>query len=171
MSVIEKHKSIPASSLVRDSFSNFNYADNYSIPVPVSDKLNIDEVFKIFLKYEPKWVKSLVMFRNFLVKFAGVKIETQQEMKSEIRAGEKAGMFLIVNRNSNEIVFGEDNSHLNFQSSVLLQRVKGQAAVHSITVVHYNNMFGRFYFFIIKPFHRLIVRNSLLHLAKVIAKS
>jgi hypothetical protein len=49
------------------------------------------------------------------------------------------------------------DTHLNFRVSVLIDR--GKSYIYTTTLVHYNNRWGKLYFFFVKPFHRIIVRS------------
>jgi hypothetical protein len=51
---------------------------------------------------------------------------------------------------------GEDDKHLNFRASVLKDKTNGTVSL--TTVVHYNNLWGRVYFFPVKPFHKIIMK-------------
>lgn len=60
-------------------------------------------------------------------------------------------------RTPSRLVMGEDDRHLDFR--VVLD-VAGEAAARAVTVatvVRYRNAFGRAYFALVRPFHRLVV--------------
>jgi hypothetical protein len=69
-------------------------------------------------------------------------------------------------RSDDEILFGGEDKHLDFRASLLVQRDAAQSSAVLSTVVHYNNWFGRFYFFFVRPFHRLIVASLLRNLRR-----
>ena len=54
---------------------------------------------------------------------------------------------------------GEDDKHLNFRTSIMID--KSKSTISLITLVHFNNVWGKLYFLPVKPFHRLIIRSLL----------
>ncbi|HJV20387.1 MAG TPA: DUF2867 domain-containing protein, partial [Sediminibacterium sp.] len=55
---------------------------------------------------------------------------------------------------------GEDDKHLNFRVSLLINRQSDYCENKKIiisTTVKFNNWFGRLYFLLVRPFHKLIV--------------
>ena len=65
---------------------------------------------------------------------------------------------IVIVANKNEVILGEDDKHLNFRISLLIEAENEENRKFSITTtVKFNNNFGKIYFYAIKPFHRLIV--------------
>jgi hypothetical protein len=60
-----------------------------------------------------------------------------------------------------EIVVGEDDSHLNFSLSLLKFRENGNQKIAFSTVVKVNNPIGKAYLLTILPFHKIIARTML----------
>ena len=60
----------------------------------------------------------------------------------------------------NEVILGEDDKHLNFRVSLILnpkgKKTENKDLIVS-TTVEFNNWFGRLYFLPVRPFHKLIV--------------
>jgi Protein of unknown function (DUF2867) len=75
--------------------------------------------------------------------------------------GERVGLFAVQAIFANELILGLDDKHLNFRVSVLRSAQDGIEKVTVSTVVELNNLLGRAYLFVIKPFHKLIVRSIL----------
>lgn len=78
--------------------------------------------------------------------------------------GEQLGLFKIFSKSENEIVMGEDDKHLNFRISLLLEKDTNDNAKKDITIsttVEFNNWFGKLYFLPVKPFHKIIVPSLL----------
>ena len=67
--------------------------------------------------------------------------------------------FPIIEQLENEIVMGENDKHLDFRTSVSVDREN--SFIYLTTIVHFNNLFGRLYFLPVKPFHKIIVKSSL----------
>jgi hypothetical protein len=161
---------IPESSLLYPDQNHYHYIDSYE--GAVKDKNNtigIDDVAKAFLKPRPKWVDTLFTLRNKIVSLFGLKtpnnkMDTERPDNFKFEVGERVGLFKVFSRTTNELVMGEDDKHLNFRVSLLLKEFENDKSTKTITVttlVIYNNWFGRFYFFPVKPFHKLIVRSGL----------
>jgi len=102
--------------------------------------------------------------RNSIVKVFGLKTgnSKQIEKASYYPVGSRAMLFTVVNRNDNEIVMGENDKHLNFRTSVLLDRKADDTTdIYLTTLVHYNNLLGKTYFFFVKPFHRMLLKSQM----------
>ncbi|MBV5281826.1 MAG: DUF2867 domain-containing protein [Paludibacter sp.] len=161
---------IPESSLLYPDRNHYHYIDSYE--GAVKDKNNmigIDDVAKAFLKPGSKWVGTLMTLRNKIVSLFGLKtpnnkMDADRPANFKFEVGERVGIFRIFSRTTNELVMGEDDKHLNFRVSLLLETPENDSSTKTITVttlVIYNNRFGRLYFFPVKPFHKLIVRSGL----------
>lgn len=69
-------------------------------------------------------------------------------------------LFKVFAHTENEVIMGEDDTHLDFRVSLLLspQQNESHPRMRTIsTTVKFHNRMGRFYFFPVKPFHRLDV--------------
>ena len=76
--------------------------------------------------------------------------------------GERLGLFKVFSRSENELILGEDDKHLDFRVSLLQVPLSSSKAELTIsTTVKFHNAFGRSYFFLVKPFHKLIVQTML----------
>jgi hypothetical protein len=159
MNKVIKEKTISSNSLVTKNFEDFHYFDSYS--VMIKTEKSVDEITNQIFE-SPKWVDNLMSIRNKIVGVFGLKTDDAKSQKLKIEyynIGEQSGIFDIVDRNENEIVMGKNDKHLNFQTSVFLEKVEGQTKVTMVTLVKYNNFGGKFYFFFVKPFHKLIIRS------------
>jgi hypothetical protein len=160
MSSVKKEKQIPDDSIITDQFERVDYYDCFS-RVLLSHK-NVDDYTSRLFK-TPSWVNLLMRIRNIVVPIFGLEASDilKDEAKPFYTVGEKAVMFTVHNRNKNEIVMFEEDKHLNFRTSVLAQSSKAYSTIYLSTIVQFNNTFGRIYFFFVKPFHCLIVRQML----------
>jgi hypothetical protein len=70
--------------------------------------------------------------------------------------GQQIGTFTIQAISDNEVVLGENDKHLDFRTSLLIRRSINSEIVISTVVRTHNNTFGKLYFFIVKPIHRII---------------
>ena len=59
-------------------------------------------------------------------------------------------------------VLGENDSHLDFRLSLLRRRDERGEVLIATTAVHTHNRLGRIYSLLIRPFHKLVVRATLM---------
>ena len=88
-----------------------------------------------------------------------------------LRPGEAVSIFKVLARSDDEIMFGGDDKHLDFRASLLVQRDAARSSAVLSTVVRYNNWLGRFYFFFVRPFHRVIIASLLRNLRRQLESS
>ncbi|MCK8522939.1 DUF2867 domain-containing protein [Aquimarina sp. D1M17] len=145
----------------------FDYADSYKSNFSSSEVITQKELGKAFFLSAPKWVGALMTLRNTIVSVFGLKTGgsiTKRNLQNEdfdFKKGQSVGIFKIYDKNENEIIMGEDDSHLDFRVSLLLQPQNDQKALTISTLVTFNNWLGKLYFLPVKPFHKIIVRNML----------
>ena len=149
--------------LTEKYFINPNYIDKFSAKFNTDKQINIKDLAFEMFSYTPNWVNSLMKLRDFLVGRFGLKTSDQiQKAKQQILAiGEPYPMFKVIDFNDEEIMFGENDQHLNFVTSVALTQSGNNYELFSLTAVKFNNGFGRLYFTFVKPFHALIVKSML----------
>ena len=70
--------------------------------------------------------------------------------------GERIGFFTVYERTENEAIVGEDDRHLDFRVSVLLD----ESTITLTTMVFYRSWLGRWYFAVVRPFHMAMVPRS-----------
>ncbi len=133
--------------------STVHYSDAFRV-VLKDDALSAEELYIRIFSHSPKWLKILMKIRNKVVSTLGLKVGSEEGEIKKLKVGERAGMFVIYDISEDEVIAGEDNIHLDFRVSVLKQ----EEAVIVSTLVHYNNIFGKVYMNVIKPFHRLAVK-------------
>lgn len=78
--------------------------------------------------------------------------------------GEQIGLFKVFDKTTNELILGEDDKHLNFRVSLLIDsqnESKTDKKLIISTTVKFNSWFGRLYFLPVRPFHKLIVPSML----------
>lgn len=87
--------------------------------------------------------------RDVMVQPFGLK--TTKDKKSE------KYFFSKIKSNESELIMGENDRHLNFRVSVLIDRASSHIFI--TTLVHYNNRMGKIYFLFVKPFHKILVKS------------
>jgi hypothetical protein len=149
---------IPDSSIISNGFGRTDYCDSYRIARQTDE--TVDEITSQIFNV-PQWVAGLMKIRNSLVKIFGLKAGKNGKANEAAcyPTGSKAGYFTVMERGADEIVMGEDDRHLCFSASVLVDRE--QSFIYLTTIVRFHNVWGRIYFLPVKPFHRLIVKSLL----------
>jgi len=162
--------SVPAGSLAATAFPRTSYADAYAIDLPSGGPLDVDTLTRLVATSAPRWAEQLMWLRNRIVSVFGLRTPDARAARTistaPLQPGDMAGMFNVLARSDDEILFGGDDRHLDFRGSMLLLRDGARCQAILSTVVHYNNWFGRVYFFFIRPFHKLIVSSLLRNLRR-----
>ena len=159
MNSIKKFNKVPENSLLLKGFGKTDYCDSYRIAKNTNESVDsiLNRVFKI-----PGWVNFLMRIRNWAVGIFGLKTgDTKDEIATYYPIGSKAVYFTVTDRNENEIVMAENDKHLNFRTSLLINRKEPLSYIYLTTIVKYNNIWGRLYFMPVKPFHRIIIKTLL----------
>ena len=112
---------------------HFDYTDNYSEIVHTTRLISAEELTDRFFCV-PQWITALMKFRNAIVKPFGLKGE---------------------NNLSDLVIVESDSLATIFMTE---KRMNDSLYLSVCTKVRYNNRMGKFYFAIIKPFHRLICK-------------
>ncbi len=158
---------LPESSLINNMNQRYDYIDSYSSVIQLHKQttLTIEDIGRSFFSSPPAWVDNLLTLRNSIVKIFGIKVPESTRNKQaliesfECKIGDQLGLFKVMEKNANEIVFGEDNKHLDFRVSLFIDRIDKERNGKLIisTIVLFNNWLGRLYFLPVKQFHILIV--------------
>jgi len=147
---------LPKGSEVLSFITRIDYEDTFAVALQNKD-IAIEDVYLNVFTHSPKWVNNLLKLRNKIVKLFGIKINVGEMKKENLKVGEKTGIFKIYAIYDNELIAGEDEKHLDFRISVL----KNEGILTISTLVQYNNWFGRLYFFIVKPFHKVVAKSMM----------
>ena len=140
---------IPQNSIITTNFGKIDYCDSYQITKATNETIEqiTENLFKL-----PKWAVWLMNLRNSLMKPFGLQVD-------ESNKNELGGYFTIIEKSENEIVMEQNDKHLNFRTSVFID--KEFSHIYLTTIVRYNNFGGKLYFFPVKPFHKMIIKSSL----------
>ncbi|OFJ47547.1 hypothetical protein BA896_016815 [Janthinobacterium lividum] len=153
---------LPPGASIAPLYSGSNLADAYAVDLSNARArvLDMESLARQLLGSQPGWAQSLMVLRDAIVARFGIKTARQMEATP----GKRIGIFRIYAVSDDEIIVGEDDSHLDFRLSLLRNRHAGQQQFGSVTVtsvVHCHNRVGRAYIMLIRPFHKLIVQRSL----------
>ena len=151
---------LPPDSALANPERPYDYADSYAAPVADSS-LTAADAAAAFFGRAPRWISFLMSVRNRIVSVFGLKTGKDNPTAptaADLTVGQTVGLFRVYQASPSEVILGEDDRHLNFRVSVLVRPPDptGRLLIVS-TVVHYRNVFGRLYFFFVRPIHRLIV--------------
>ncbi len=169
---------LPQSSILSNWHSD--YSDSYSVDISnIEREINSVEIGKAFFASTPRWVDGLLNIRNNIVKCFGLKtgidpLRTKEEIINNFQGniGESIGLFKVFDRNDTEIIFGENDKHLNFRVSMLIgQQDKTSKYLTISTCIKFNNKGGNLYFLPVKPFHKIIIPIMLKSTVKELGKN
>lgn len=150
--------SVPENSLAVRSLPSIHYSDSYKAAFPAESIGDVASLTRLFLTSVPSWVSQMMKVRDRLVGFIGLKTSSRSERKNiTLEQGSRVGIFRVIDRDSHEVLLGEDDRHLDFRVSILLSEADEVKYVSVSTVVFFHNWLGRLYFFIVKRIHKAIV--------------
>lgn len=147
---------LPKNSIIKDYINTIDYEDTFAVALQNND-IAIENIYLNVFAHSPKWINNLLELRNKIVKPFGIKTNSEEMKKDNLKVGKKTGIFKIYAIYANEIIAGDDDKHLDFRVSVL----KNEGILTISTLVQYNNWFGKLYFFIVKPFHKVVIKSIL----------
>jgi hypothetical protein len=160
MRQVIKLNKIPEYSICLKEPGKIDYVDIYQICKETNDSIDaiITRIFSL-----PKGIIWLLKVRNSVVGAWGLKTGYADGLNIEpyYPIDSRAVYFTVSERNDNEIIVAESDTHLSFRVSVFVERNRSSATVYLSTIVKYNNKWGWLYFSIIKPFHRIIIKSCL----------
>ncbi|MEO0732722.1 MAG: DUF2867 domain-containing protein [Bacteroidota bacterium] len=148
----------------------FDYYDCFETALPEHPTtITMPMIGQAFFEASPTWINYLFNLRNRLVRRLGLKvpepIADREKLPDDFTCtpGQRVGLFKVFASDQREVVLGEDDKHLDFRVS-LYQRSATEAQPRSLaitTIVSFNHWSGRLYFRLIKPFHKIIVKQML----------
>jgi len=160
MNRVSQIKTIPENSIILKDFGKTDYLDVYQIRKQTNESVDsiTTQIFSL-----PLWVNGLLKIRNSIVGKLGLKTESKKDTTVDVYypTGSKAVFFTVIDRNENEIVMAENDKHLNFRTSVYIDRNDTNTDIYLSTLVKFNNTWGKLYFLPVKPFHKLIIKSLL----------
>lgn len=154
---------VPPGGLIQN-YLPADYADAYRYEVDCNNELFPDDIMISFWTDLPRWVEVLFKVRNFLVRFVG--LETSQERNLDgfiqcIRCGASYGIASVQAKNRDETVLLLADKHLDAYLAIHIAGDENVKKISVVTLVNFKNTLGRMYFFLIRPFHGLVVKSML----------
>ena len=153
---------VPIGSEISNHLKDSYFFDAYEMELE-NENLTALEVYLNLVSKTPLWVERLMSIRNSVVSIFGLKnLGNLSSINSSKRAGEyeigdRVGIFTIYSISENEVVFSDSDKHLNAKVSLCTNYSLENNSVVVSTVVHVNNLLGRFYMFFVTPVHKIIV--------------
>ncbi len=144
---------LPTTSALAEEQKKYPYHDSVCRPV-LRHEVSAEQLIAAFLASPPGWVDSLMLARDRMVSRYGLKTAgpRQAPPQAPFRVGQQLGVFRILHLVPGEAILGEDDRHLDFRLSLMID--SGQLRVS--TLVRPHNTFGWLYLAIVLPFHHLI---------------
>lgn len=147
---------LPASSVLAARAGDCDHVD--SVRFELGKPVSLDVALNVLGAPLPGPVAAAMRLRDGVVGRFGLKTsagyragDPDHPIRCEV--GDRIGSFTVYQRTGTEAVVGEDDRHLDFRVSVLVE----EAAVTITTMVFFRNGWGRWYFTAIKPFHLAMV--------------
>ncbi|WP_334158787.1 DUF2867 domain-containing protein [Oryzomicrobium sp.] len=152
---------IPLASRLHGEQAAYSYRDSFTLPVRRGD-LDAEGLMALFFATVPPWLSRLTALRNVLVRPFGLKTGTgpMLPIAPPFTVGQRIGLFRLLALDGREAVLGDDDRHLNFRISLLLDDNGGDGgtpALSASTLVRPHNRLGRIYLALVLPIHRLAV--------------
>src|SRR5215470_14143601 len=161
MSVVECD--VPCrSALGKDLIERADFRDAYRAPLSRPD-LGVVEIFFAIFAHRPGWMKLMLIARNKVAALAGLEVPTTAEIVNMERrgryvVGEKIGPWPIFFLDSDELIAGRDNKHMDFRVSIMKVHDGTRPSVVVSTLCMVHNKFGKYYLSSVIPFHKFGLR-------------
>lgn len=155
------HKvAVPSTSAVEDALKRCDFADAYEVQLSKPEIQASDAYVAIFC-YPPTWVQVLMNLRGQIAVRLGLMhpFDVREILPGEdpkIESGKRVGSFTVQSIYANELIVGDDDSHLNFRISTMKSEREGRFYITVSTAVEIHNTLGHVYMLVVKPFHRFL---------------
>ena len=151
----------PRTPLLDGALARIDFADAFRARLPAGAPADPDAVASALVdvfETQPA-MRFILRLRDAIVRPFGLTSSDTFKTPAphSFRPGERSPLFRVLARNDDEILFGEDDSHLDFRLSILVERGPSGAFLTLTTVVQMNNWLGRAYFAVVRWGHRIIV--------------
>ncbi|WP_418409652.1 DUF2867 domain-containing protein [Alistipes sp.] len=152
------HRSpLPANSLLA-RYPAMDYSDCFRGRLPGTQPVSPNELMAAFWTTMPAWLNVLFKIRDLLVRPFGLKTGTadnREELQEALLKGKDYGLMSAVAHSADESVISLDDKHLKAYFSIYIEG----RDVYITTLVQFHNKLGVAYFNLIRPFHKIVVKN------------
>jgi len=157
---------IPRSDKIFISFGKVNYEDSFCLSIETKNLFDVDFIIFKIIETLPNWIKLLLNLRNKIASIFGLKTGKIGDVfdnpeKLNFKQGQSIGDLSVILKEKYHLITELKDKHLDFRVSILIREEEYTTKVFFSTIVKFNNIFGKVYFFLITPFHRLIIPNTL----------
>jgi hypothetical protein len=155
---------VPVASLLdRRMVAGAYFCDAYRAPLRHADAAP-GACFAAIFGQLPGWLKLALLARNAFAAAIGLRVPTSAAMlrpalTGPFEVGQLIGPWRIYAINERELIAGEDNWHLDFRLSVLVQDQAQGATVVVSTVCTVHRRFGKAYLFFVAPVHKVALQS------------
>lgn len=158
----------PSPSGIEDWYEGADLLDSYAVTLPAGASDDVGVLATALFSALPLWTRGLLRLRDEIMRPLGVKTTAEIAKAGAVDGRDRIAFFPVIARSPSEIILGEDDRHLDFRASVLLQADAGAGSRTLVvtTAVRCHNRLGRTYLSVIQPFHVLIIRSNLGQLAR-----
>ena len=157
----------PSPSAIEDWYDGADLLDSYAVTLAPGASDDVAALATALFSTLPLWTRGLLRLRDEIMRPLGVKTTAEIARAGAVDGRDRIAFFPVIQRSASEIILGEDDRHLDFRASVLVQTDEdaGTRRLVVTTAVRCHNLLGRAYLSVIAPFHVLIVRANLGRLA------
>lgn len=148
-------RTLPDHSVLAHEADRYAYQDIQWRPLQ-RRHTDITPVISAFLGSAPPWVDTLMRLRDRMVGPLGLVTAQpwgQGQPQPPFAVGQRLGIFRLLALQEREVIMGENDRHLDFRISLLLDG----PGLYMSTLVRPHNIWGRLYLRVVLPFHHLIV--------------
>ena len=157
---------LPSGSRATTFYRAPDLADAYAVRLPDGATRDPEVLAHFMLTNQAPWVGKLLWLRDRIVSVFGIKTSSELQSERSASSTRRISFFRIYAQDADEILLGEDDTHLDFRLTVRCEPIAGATHVIATTVVHCHNLLGRTYLRVIAPFHRIVVRSALQRAAR-----
>jgi hypothetical protein len=151
-----------------------DFTEVLGVTITDSTALNPDDLLVGFWTDMPAWVIFLFKLRNLLVRPFGLNNEARDISKfaAAIRNGASDSLMSVTDKTDKETVLYLNDKHLGAYLSVYVEQLErdNQQRIVVTTLVKFHKRFGKLYFFVIYPFHCIIVKQQVKRIVKKLLK-
>lgn len=154
--------SLPPHSAVAAWYQAADLADAFAVTLAGPGPHDLSSLAERALRQPAPWISTALAVRDLAVRPFGVLTSGEMRSRLERDGRDRVDFFPVLSRSSREIVLGEDDRHLDFRLSLLLDtRDDGRVDLIATSVVRCHNLFGRAYLAAIHLGHVFVVRSAL----------
>ena len=102
---------------------------------------------------------------NFGLKTGKIENVYENPEYLNFKQDQSIGDFFIFLKEKNHLIAELNDKHLDLRFSILIRQEDSLNKIFLTTIFKINNIFGKVYFFLITPFHSLIIPNFLKRLS------